>query len=172
MATLSLIKTSNNAFLLQSSEPSQNADFSIFDLDGEGGSPFGWGNMEWEIVKDNDGNAISVEYDPDANEFWESQQELLEKASDVKIKLAQSLEEDGYTTVYLFFSLGEDQNYVECELSIKCEDSKPVMACLHPASVLDTETEIVEMLKNFGIEETYLDWSQPYNEDCVVASLN
>lgn len=52
MATLNLVKTDDGKLFLQGAgDPSRNADFSLFDLDGEGGDPFNLGSREWSIVE-------------------------------------------------------------------------------------------------------------------------
>lgn len=51
MATLNLVKTDEGKYFLQGTgDASQNADFSLFDWDGEGGDPFQFGSQKWEIV--------------------------------------------------------------------------------------------------------------------------
>lgn len=79
--TLTLVKkTDSEDYYLQSSEPSQEADFSIYDIDGEGsGSPFDFGNMEWSPVFE----VASVEYESapdDRDGFWEAQQTIVREA--------------------------------------------------------------------------------------------
>jgi len=78
MATLYLVKTDEGHYLLQgTSDPSRNADFSLFDIDGEGGDPFAWGCKEWEIVE----GIKSAEYDPDDTDtFWYAQGEIIDDA--------------------------------------------------------------------------------------------
>jgi len=74
MATLRLCKFENGELVLQGDgDPSQNADFSLYDLDGEGGDPFAFGNREWEIVE----GVPGVEYDPqDSDTFWAAVEQI------------------------------------------------------------------------------------------------
>jgi hypothetical protein len=85
MATLYLVKTDDGQYLLQGTgHPSRNADFSLFDVDGEGGDPFAWGNSTWAIVETVEG----VEYDPeDTDSFWTAQAEIVEAAEEAGITL-------------------------------------------------------------------------------------
>ena len=75
MATLNLVVTEKNDLLLQGKgDRSQNADFSLFFIDGEGGDPHALSVQSWEIVEGTD----SVEYDPeDHNSFWAAREEIL-----------------------------------------------------------------------------------------------
>ena len=75
MATLNLVKTDNNVLLLQGTgDPSQNAYFSLYDLDGEGGDPFSYAGERWEIVH----YVAGVEYDPeDQDSFWLAREEII-----------------------------------------------------------------------------------------------
>jgi hypothetical protein len=84
-AKLSLIKTEDGTLYLQGTgDPSQHADFSIFQLDGEGGDPFALGNTTWEIVP----NVKSFEYDPNDNDtFWSAHGQLIKSARKAKIKI-------------------------------------------------------------------------------------
>jgi len=84
-ATLSLVRDADgNLFLQGASDPSQNADFSLFDVDGEGGDPFAWGNRTWEIVH----GVSSCEYDPeDSDSFWTAQQSVIESARKAGVEL-------------------------------------------------------------------------------------
>lgn len=85
MATLYLVKTDDGQYLLQGSgDPSRNADFSLFDVDGEGGDPFAFGNCKWTLVEGLEG----VEYDPeDTDTFWNAQAEIVEAAEKAGIAL-------------------------------------------------------------------------------------
>lgn len=85
MATLNLVRCDNGDLLLQGlGDRSQNADFSLFDVDGEGGDPFAWGNREWKIVE----GVASSEYDPnDSDSFWSAQEEVIESARAAGIEL-------------------------------------------------------------------------------------
>lgn len=90
MATLTLVKSlDNDTLLLQSSEPSSNADFSLFDIDGEGGgSPFGMAN-EWEVV---DGIEPQEYDEDDTDSFWDAQQEILKQCVQKGIQLPEYAE--------------------------------------------------------------------------------
>ena len=96
MATLTLVQTSSGKMLLQGAgDPSHNADFSLFDLDGEGGNPFSLASGEsWEIVE-----AIPAqEYDADdTDSFWTAQQAILRaaKATNCENPTDYEGEEDG-----------------------------------------------------------------------------
>ena len=86
MATLHLVKTDEGTYLLQGyGDPSRNADFSLFDVDGEGGDPFSLASgQEWSIVEEIPG----VEYDPEFTDtFWEAQQAILKSAKAAGIEL-------------------------------------------------------------------------------------
>lgn len=90
MATLTLVKsTDNGSLLLESTEPSSNADFSLFDIDGEGGgSPFGMAT-EWEIVEEIE----PQQYDEnDTDSFWDAQQEILKQCIEKGIPLPEYVE--------------------------------------------------------------------------------
>lgn len=78
IAKLTLVKTDKSGYFLQGTgDPSRNADFSLYDLDGEGGDPFALGNTTWEIVS----GIESAEYDPeDTDTFWEALTVVLESA--------------------------------------------------------------------------------------------
>jgi hypothetical protein len=79
MARLNLVKTdSGNYFLQGTGDRSRNADFSLYDWDGEGGDPFALASGEtWEIVE----GTPTVEYDPDdSDSFWSAQMEIVEAA--------------------------------------------------------------------------------------------
>lgn len=85
MATLTLVKdTDNRSLLLESTEPSSNADFSLFDIDGEGdGSPFGMAT-KWEVVEE----VEPQEYDEnDTDSFWDAQQNILKQCIQKEIQL-------------------------------------------------------------------------------------
>lgn len=80
MATLNLIITEKNDLLLQGTgDPSANADFSVFDLDGEGGDPFSVVcNDSFEIVE----HVAGIEYDPEDNDsFWSAREEIFKAIS-------------------------------------------------------------------------------------------
>ncbi len=78
MAELNLVRTDTGDYLLQGTgDRSQNADFSLFDLDGEGGDPFALGCAEWEIISE----IAAREYDPaDHDSFWTAQQAIVANA--------------------------------------------------------------------------------------------
>jgi len=81
MATLHLVKTDSGNYLLQGTgDPSRNADFSLYALDGEGGDPFYFGNQKWEIVE----GVESAEYDTEgefsSDSFWNALEEVLTSA--------------------------------------------------------------------------------------------
>lgn len=75
MATLNLVITEKNDLLFQGiADPSQNADFSLTDLDGEGGDPFAVAcGLSWEIVSFLEG----VEYDSEDRDTWWSAREKI-----------------------------------------------------------------------------------------------
>lgn len=77
MAWLSLVKSSDGDLYLQGlGDPSQNADFSLYTLDGKVGDPFA-GASEWHLVAE----VPSLEYDPDdSDSFWSAQSEIIETA--------------------------------------------------------------------------------------------
>lgn len=78
MATLNLVKTDDGKYFLQGAgDPTRNADFSLFDWDGEGGDPFQFGSQKWEIVEEVEG----VEYDAeDVDSFWSAQALIIGRA--------------------------------------------------------------------------------------------
>jgi len=80
MSTLHLVITDNGVLLLQGTgDPSQNAHFSLYDLDGEGGDPFNYAGESWEIVKSIEG----VDYDPeDHDSFCQAREEIIKAISD------------------------------------------------------------------------------------------
>lgn len=95
MAILNLVKTGRGDYYLQGTgDPSRNADFSIYDWDGEGGDPFQFVSGEkWEIVKlpglsqivhTDEGDSVvqyGVEYDADdTDSFWSAQAEIVKAA--------------------------------------------------------------------------------------------
>lgn len=89
MATLNLVKTEKGNYFLQGTgDASQNADFSLFDWDGEGGDPFDLApNQSWEIV-DLPGIENGVEYDEeDTDTFWNAQAEIIEAAEKAGIEV-------------------------------------------------------------------------------------
>jgi hypothetical protein len=52
MATLRLVRFADGGLGLQGDmDPSRYADFSVYDLDGEGGEPFDYGHTTWDIVE-------------------------------------------------------------------------------------------------------------------------
>ena len=73
MAILNLVITEKNDLLFQGiGDPSRNADFSLTDLDGEGGDPFAIAcGVSWELVTFLEG----VEYDPEDHDSWWSARE-------------------------------------------------------------------------------------------------
>jgi hypothetical protein len=79
MAILSLVRDSGGALMLHSTEPSKNAPFSVFDIDGGGsGDPFDYGSNNWTEVE----GIQPQEYDPEDNDtFWNAQQEILKDIS-------------------------------------------------------------------------------------------
>lgn len=88
MATLHLVKTDSETdpqYLLQGTgDRSQNADFSLYACDGEGGDPFSHGVGSWEIV---DGVA-SDDYNPeDSDTFWAALDTVLKSAKTQGIRL-------------------------------------------------------------------------------------
>lgn len=87
MATLNLVKTSKGSYLVQGTDdPTRNADFSLYDLDGEGGDPFAFGNQTWEIVE----GVESAEYDPeDSDTFWSALETVLTSARAQGIELPE-----------------------------------------------------------------------------------
>lgn len=91
MSVLSLVQDNSGNLVLHSDEPYSNADFSIFDIDGEGsGSPFDWGsNQQWRSVESVSGQ----EYDPDnPDSFWEAQQAILKECAEKGIDLPDHAE--------------------------------------------------------------------------------
>ena len=85
MATLHLVRFENGDLALQGTgDRSPNANLSLFDVDGEGGDPFAFGNREWEIVA----GVESSEYDPaDTDSFWSAQQAVIDSARQAGIEL-------------------------------------------------------------------------------------
>lgn len=82
MATLNLVKTDKGHYFLQGTgDPSRNADFSLYDWDGEGGDPFSMASGQtWEIVE-LPGIEDGIEYDvEDQDSFWEAQTQIIEAA--------------------------------------------------------------------------------------------
>lgn len=79
MAILSVVHNQDNFIALHSTQPSKNAHFSIFELDGSGsGDPFDYGSSTWTAVK----KIRGIEYDADDSlndSFWEAQQALLKQ---------------------------------------------------------------------------------------------
>jgi hypothetical protein len=83
MATLNLVQTDSGGYLVQGSDdPTHNADFSLYSLDGEGGDPFLFGNQSWQIVE----GVKSAEYD-DTDSFWSALDAVLTSAKARGIKL-------------------------------------------------------------------------------------
>lgn len=79
MAKLNLVKTdSGNYFLQGRGDKSRNADFKLFDWDGEGGDPFALASGEtWEIVE----GTPTIEYDADdSDSFWSAQAQIVKAA--------------------------------------------------------------------------------------------
>lgn len=90
MAVLTLVKSiEDGSLLLESTEPSSNADFSLFDIDGEGsGSPFGMAT-KWEAVEE----IKPQEYDEsDTDSFWDAQQRILKQCVEKGIQLPEYAE--------------------------------------------------------------------------------
>lgn len=85
MATLILCRFDNGSLVLQGSgDKSHNADFSLFDVDGEGGDPFAFGNRTWEQIEEVD----TSEYDQaDTDTFWEALEVVLKSARKCGIEL-------------------------------------------------------------------------------------
>ncbi len=86
MARLQLVKLSEGGLALQGTgDPSRRAEFSIYDLDGEGGDPFAYGaRASWRVVPEVD----SCEYDPnDDATFWAAHETVLQSARDAGIDL-------------------------------------------------------------------------------------
>lgn len=86
MAKLNLVKTDRGKYFLQGrGHHSRNADFSLFDWDGEGGDPFAMAPGEkWEIVP----GTPSVSYDPkDSDSFWVAQAEIVKAAKHLGIEV-------------------------------------------------------------------------------------
>ena len=81
MATLFVVKTADDRYFLQGTDdPSRHADFSLYDWDGEGGDPFAFGALTWEIV-DLPGLEEGVAYDADdPDSFWQAQAQLVAAA--------------------------------------------------------------------------------------------
>lgn len=88
MATLNLVKTEKGDYLLQGTgDESRNADFSLFDWDGEGGDPFAFGSQTWEVVE-LPGISDGVEYDADDNDtWWNAQAQIVEAAEAAGIEV-------------------------------------------------------------------------------------
>jgi hypothetical protein len=79
MALLQLVQADTGTYFLQGTEdPSRNADFSLYDWDGEGGDPFTFGNQKWSIVE----GLPSVEYDPDDQDSWWNAQMVIVAAAE------------------------------------------------------------------------------------------
>lgn len=81
---MQLVKTDDGRFLLQGDGvPTANADFALYDLDGEGGDPFGVApNQRWSIVDGVPGQ----EYDPeDSDTFWGAVEDVVTAARDAGI---------------------------------------------------------------------------------------
>lgn len=90
MALLSLVKNSKGELFLRSTESSQNAEFSIFDVDGEGsGSPFDFGSETWVAVEGVTEQAYNAE---DQDSFWEAQQKIVKECQENGIELPDYVE--------------------------------------------------------------------------------
>jgi hypothetical protein len=87
MAFLALCKFENGQLVLQGSEDgTRNTDFSLFDVDGEGGDPFAFGNRNWEQIEEVD----TSEYDPtDTDTFWQALEVVLKSARKCGIELPE-----------------------------------------------------------------------------------
>jgi hypothetical protein len=90
MAALSLVKNSKDELFLFSTQPSQNAEFSIYDVDGEGsGSPFDFGTETWLDFNE----VTEQEYDADDEDsFWEAQQKIVKECQEKGIDLPMHVE--------------------------------------------------------------------------------
>lgn len=85
MATLNLVRFDNGNLGLQAiGQPSRNADFSLYDLDGEGGDPFAFGGAEWTLVA---GVAPQEFYADESDTFWVAQQAILDACRAAGISL-------------------------------------------------------------------------------------
>lgn len=85
MAILNLVRFDDGSLALQGvGDPSSNADFSLFDLDGEGGDPYAFGNRTWAVVE----GVPSTDYDADDRDsFWAAQQDVIDSAREAGIEL-------------------------------------------------------------------------------------
>lgn len=90
MAILSLVQDNQSQLMLHSTERSRKAEFSIFDISGEGsGDPFDYGTNEWTEVE----GVSTYEYDPEYNDsFWDAQQALLKECVTNSIELPEYAE--------------------------------------------------------------------------------
>lgn len=90
MTTLSLVKDSKGELFLFSTEASQGAEFSIFDVDGYGGgNPFGFGNTTWVAVN----NIAEQEYDADdPDSFWAAHQKIVKECQERGVDLPMHVE--------------------------------------------------------------------------------
>lgn len=89
MATLTLVISVDGFLLLESTAPCSKADFSLFDIDGEGsGSPFGLAN-NWKTVEE----IQPQEYDEfDTDSFWDAQQVIVKECIEKGIPLPEYVE--------------------------------------------------------------------------------
>lgn len=88
-AILSIAKLDNKdipeSLVLYSTQPSDKAEFSIYDLDGEGGGcPFNYGNTTFELLDFHEESEMS-----DKDSFFDVQQSLLQKAIEKGIELPE-----------------------------------------------------------------------------------
>jgi hypothetical protein len=90
MESLSLVRTLKGELFLFSTEPSQSAEFSIYDVNGEGsGNPFDFGNETWYGVKE----VAEQTYDgDDPDSFWFAQQRIIAQCLDLGIELPDYVE--------------------------------------------------------------------------------
>lgn len=79
MAKLNLVKTEAGRYFLQGrGDKSRNADFTLYDWDGEGGDPFALASgQRWKIVE----GTPTVEYDPANSDSWWSARAKIIKAA-------------------------------------------------------------------------------------------
>ncbi len=88
MATLTLCRFDGGSLVLQGSgDKTRNAYFSLFEVDGEGGDPFAFGNQTWTPIE----GVATAEYDPQSDDdgFWHALQTVLESAREHGIELPE-----------------------------------------------------------------------------------